>query len=260
MAKYMKKFWKDNLILCLLLLGSAGSQTIASVINANAMNALIELDFQGFFETSLKMFVIFMFLLVFTYLRIVKQTKTIQKMVTSIREDITLRMEKTSYNSFHEKQVGTYASWLSNDINTIETESFTALYTVLSGIIATITSVIGLLFFHWSLVVWSLVATGITLLLPKIYEKKMGEAALKTTQENERFLSKANDVLGGFDTLFSYSLLKKITTDIKEASLSLADSKLNQSRVVGRVAILGTFGNIFGHLSILVLPCFVSRP
>ena len=74
MAKYMKKFWKDNLILCLLLLGSAGSQTIASVINANAMNALIELDFQGFFETSLKMFVIFMFLLVFTYLRIVKQT------------------------------------------------------------------------------------------------------------------------------------------------------------------------------------------
>ena len=253
MFQYIKRFWKDKLSVGFLLFGSAGSQALASIVNAQALNALIELDFKGFVETTLLMFLAFMLLLVFVYFQIVKQTQTIQKMVTAIREDITVRIEETSYNGFHEKQVGTYVSWLSNDMNTLEGQGFEALYTVVGGVISTVTSIIALLFFHWSIVVWSLIATGITLLLPKMVEKKMGEAQLFTTQENERFLSKANDVLGGFDTLFSYNLLNKITDGVKDASTALADAKTKQAQVIGKVAILGTFGNVFGQLSVLVL-------
>ena len=253
MIQYIKRFWKDNLIVGFLLFGSAGSQALASIVNAQALNALIELDFKGFVEAALLMFLAFMLLLVFVYFQIVKQTQTIQKMVTAIREDITFRIEETSYNGFHKKQVGTYISWLSNDMYTLEGQGFESLYLVASGVISTITSIIALLFFHWSIVVWSLIATGITLLLPKMVEKKMGEAQLFTTQENERFLSKANDVLGGFDTLFSYNLLNKITDSVKDASTALADAKTKQAQVIGKVAILGTFGNVFGQLSVLVL-------
>lgn len=253
MFQYIKRFWKDNLIVGFLLFGSAGSQAIASMVNAQALNALIELDFNGFVTSTLRMFLSFMILLVFTYLQIVKQTKTIQKMVTAIREDITNRIEKTSYNAFHEKQVGTYVSWLSNDINILERQGFDALYTVIGGVISTITSIIALLFFHWSIAIWSLMATAITLLLPKIVEKKMGDAQLFVTQENEGFISTANDVLGGFDTLFSYNLLNKITRNMKSASLNLADAKTKQAHVIGKVAVLGAFGNVFGQLSVLIL-------
>ena len=253
MFTYIKRYWKDNLLVSFLLFGSASAQTIASIINANALNHLIALNFDGFFKAALQMFLAFLFLLFFTYLQVVKQTQTIQKMVTAIRGNITSRIEHTSYNGFHEKQVGTYVSWLSNDMNTLEKQAFEGFYTVTSGVISTITSVIGLFFFHWSLVVWSLIATGITLMLPRIYQKKMSEASLATTHENERFIEKADDVLSGFDTLFSYSLLQKITNQVKTASLSLAEKKTNQARVVGKVAVLGAFGNVFGQLSILVL-------
>lgn len=253
MFQYIKRFWKDNLIVGLLLFGSAGSQALASMVNAEALNALIELDFEGFIQSTFLMFIAFMILLIFTYLQIVKQTQTIQKMVTAIREDITNRIEKTSYNGFHEKQVGTYISWLSNDMTTLEGQGFEALYTVMGGIISTITSIIALLFFHWSIAIWSLVATGITLLLPKIFEKKMGDAQLFMTQENERFISMANDILGGFDTLFSYNLLDKITHVVKSASIALAEAKADQARVIGKVAVLGAFGNVFGQLSVLIL-------
>ena len=64
------------------------------------------------------------------------------------------------------------------------------------------------------------------LLLPKIYQNKLGEAALATTQENEQFLSKSNDVLGGFDTLFSYSKLKKITLILKRPHLNSQMQKI----------------------------------
>lgn len=104
MFQYIKRFWKDNLLVGILLFGSAASQALASMVNAQALNALIELDFEGFVKSALLMFLMFMFLLVFIYLQIVKQTQTIQKMVTAIREDITERIEKTSYNGFHENK------------------------------------------------------------------------------------------------------------------------------------------------------------
>ncbi|HLR91593.1 MAG TPA: ABC transporter transmembrane domain-containing protein, partial [Atopostipes sp.] len=258
MMTYIKRFWKDNLTVGILLFGIAVSQTSASILNAKALNALISLDFEGFLIASLQMFTVYMFFLLFTYLRVVKQNSTIQKMLTSIRTDITGRIERTSYQGFHEKQVGTYASWLSNDMNTLESQAFEGLYQISAGIIASITSVVALFFFHWSLVLWSMIAAGLTILLPRVLQKQMGQAALATTEENERFLSKANDVLGGFDTLFSYSMLKKITSDIKEASLSLAAAKDKQARVFGKVAILGALGNVFGQLSVLVLTGYLA--
>lgn len=250
---YIKRFWKDNLVLGLLILGSAIMETIATVLLSTSFNELIAFDIEAFTLTILKMVGAYLVFLVFTYFEIVKQNQTIQKMVTAIRTDITRRMEKTSYSGFHEKQVGTYASWLSNDINTIESQTYSGIYTVAKGIIGTFTAVVALFFFHWSLVILSFLIASLTLLLPRILQKQMGEATLRTTQENERFLSKANDVLSGFDTLFSYNHLHKITKDIKIASDSLADAKNNQARVIGKVAILGALGNIIGQFSVLLL-------
>lgn len=258
MFQYIKKFWKDNFIVGLILLGAATSQTIASVLNAEAFNALIALDLGRFLTAAAQMLIAFLFFLMFTYVQIIKVTQTKQKMLTAIRADITLRIEQTSYSSFHERQVGTYASWLSNDMTTIETQTFDGFYNVLSGLIATVTSVIALLFFHWTLVLWSFFAGGVTLLLPRLYEKKMSEASLFTTQENERFLSKANDMLSGFDTLFSFSLLNRLHQKINIASLDLETAKNNQAHVMGRVAILGALGNIFGQLSTLVLTGYLA--
>lgn len=252
MVKYIRQFWKENLVVVLLLLGGVISQTVATVLMTSLFNALIALNLETFILSVFQMFIVYLIFLIFTYFEVVKKQQTIQKMLTGIREDITLRLEKTSYRGFHEKEVGTYTSWLSNDMNTIATK-YDQLYTVISGVLATVSSVIALLFFHWSIVIWSFTAAGITLLLPKIYEKQLGEVTLEASQENERFVSKANNVLGGFDTLFSYSLLKKITKDIKEGSFALENAVGRQARTTAKVAILGAFGNVFGQLSTMLL-------
>lgn len=252
MFNYMKQFWKENFVVGLLLLGSAVSQTIATMLMTSLFNSLIALDFEQFAQAVLQMFLVYLIFLAITYFEVVKKYQTIQTMLTAIREDITLRMERTSYSGFHEKEVGTYTSWLSNDMNTIAAK-YDQTYTVISGIIATLTSVVALLFFHWSIVVWSFIAAGITLLLPKIYEKQLGEVTLEMSQENEHFVSKSNNILGGFDTLFSYSLLKKITKEIKKGSKALEKANDKQARTTGKVAILGAFGNVFGQLSVMLL-------
>src|SRR5699024_7114596 len=94
---YLKKIWKDNFLIGSILFGSAISQSIASVLNATALNALIAFDFKGFFIAALQMFGAYLFFLLFTYLQVVKSNQTNQKIITSIRQDITVKIESTNY-------------------------------------------------------------------------------------------------------------------------------------------------------------------
>lgn len=258
MFYYIKQFWKDNLLVTFILLLVGLCQTIVSVQVATALNTLIAFDFLGFLQTVGVILVLFGVQLIFVRLQIIKISQVKQKMATAIRKDITERIEHTSYSEFHTRQVGTYASWLSNDLSTIETVGFDNFYTILSGAIATVTSIIALFFFHWSLVVWAIIAGTLTIFLPKLFEKQMAKASLFTTEANERFLSSVSEVLAGFDTLFSYGLLQNITDNTKEASLELADAKNKQARVVSNVTLVGIFGNIFGQISILTLTGFLA--
>lgn len=253
MFYYIREFWKENSVVTLILFFTGLCQTIVSVQVASALDALIAFDFPGFIQIVGIVLVLFGVQFIFLRLQIIKISQVKQKMATAIRRDITERIEKTSYNEFHYRQVGTYASWLSNDLATIEVTGFDQFYNLLSGMIATVTSIIALFFFHWTLVVWSLIAGSLTIYLPKIFEKQMAQASLNTTEENEHFLSKVSEMLAGYDTLFSYGLLKRITSHTEDASLELADAKNKQAVVVSNVTIAGVFGNVFGQISILTL-------
>lgn len=258
MHHYIVKFWKENLLVIFILFIVGICQTLVSVQIATALDLLIAFDFHGFLMTLMTMGGLFAIQLIFIRFQMIKITQVEQKMATAIRTDVTKRMEEASYSEFHKRQVGTYASWLSNDLSTIETAGFDNLYSILSGIIASFTSVIALFYFHWSLVLITLLTGALTLWLPKLVEKQMAKASLFTTQENERFLSRVSEVLAGFDTLFSYSLLKNLTTDTESTSLQLADAKNQQAKVVSISAILGMFGNIFGQASVLALTGFLA--
>lgn len=253
MFYYIQKFWKENMIVTGILFLTGLCQTIVSVQVASALDALIAFDFPSFIRIVGIVFLLFGLQFIFLRLQIIKISQVKQKMATAIRHDITERVEKTSYNEFHQRQVGTYASWLSNDLATIEATGFDQFYHLLSGVIATGTSIIALFFFHWSLVVWSLIAGALTIYLPKIFEKQMAEASLKTTEENEHFLSTVSEMLAGYDTLYSYGLLNRITKQTKTASLELAATKNKQAQVIANVTIAGVFGNVFGQISILTL-------
>lgn len=258
MFVYFKRFWKENLGVFFLLFLGGTAQTIAGMRFSAAFDGLTERDMQAFSAAILQIFLLFLLFLFLTYFTIIARSKTQQKMSTAIRTDTVSRLEKTSYTNFHEKQVGTYASWLSNDITTIEQQGFSSSYEVLSNVIQTVTSIIALLYYHWSIVLMTLAICALTLALPKIYQKQMGEASLQTTKESERFLSRITDVLSGFDTLFSLNLLNLLSRRTKEASLELAETKNSQAAVIAKVAVLGALGNVLGQVSIMGLTGYLA--
>src|SRR5699024_5843218 len=166
MFYYIYKFWKENLVVTLILFLTGLCQTIVSVQVASALDALIAFNFNQFLRIVGIVLGLFAIQLIFVRLQIIKISQVKQKMTTAIRTDITQRIEKTSYNECHKRQVGTYASWLSNDLSTIETVGFDNFYALLTGSIATLTSFIALFFLHCRLDILIIFAWQLTVFLP----------------------------------------------------------------------------------------------
>lgn len=125
-------------------------------------------------------------------------------------------------------------------------------------IVQTIGSIIGLIYFHWSILLFSVVAAFITLWLPSLGQKKLHAAMGEMTREQENFLSTISNTLKGFDTLFSYNLLSKIVSAVTGASKKVADKKYNQSKATALTAILGASGNVISQVGVLLLTGYLA--
>ncbi|MGY3750802.1 ABC transporter transmembrane domain-containing protein [Vagococcus acidifermentans] len=177
MKNIIKKFWKENLVVFLLMMGAGVSTTLASFVNATIFNALIKFDFGLFLSSILKLVVVFSIFLIFTYFHIIQSRKTTQKMAKYLRIQITDRMSRLSATDFKKKNEGYYTSWLSNDISQIEDQGFSKFYELLSNSINLSLALIGLLYIHWSLLIITMIEVIIIMQLPNIF-KRNGQATL----------------------------------------------------------------------------------
>lgn len=258
MKKYFKLYWKENTLLIFIILLGAVAQIVASVLNANVLNALIAFDWRTMIVSIIWVTILQIAYIVTLLMRIPYQAKVTQLMVTAIRKDITQSIEKLSYQAFHDKHSSSFASWLTNDINTIEENGFAGIYEIITLAITGIGAIIALLYFHWSILLFSLISAIFTLWLPQLVTKRVQEATLEVTHEEEKFMQIVTDTLQGFDTLFSYNLLSRITRRIEDGSKKVAQSTVNQHTQVTYSAILGASGNLIGQIGVWVLSAVLA--
>lgn len=258
MKKYFKLYWKENTLLIFIILLGAAAQIVASVLNANVLNALIAFDWRTMIVSIIWVTLLQIAYIVTLLMKIPYQAKVTQLMVTAIRKDITQSIEKLSYQAFHDKHSSSFASWLTNDINTIEENGFAGIYEIITLAITGIGAIIALLYFHWSILLFSLISAIFTLWLPQLVTKRVQEATREVTHEEEKFMQIVTDTLQGFDTLFSYNLLSRITRRIEDGSKKVAQSTVNQHTQVTYSAILGASGNLVGQIGVWVLSAVLA--
>ena len=135
MKKILKYFWKENILIVLIMIGSGIATTFASIMNASILNALVELNFNSFLKGVGVLLLSYSLFLLFTFLRIRYSSVTIQKMSDYIRKNIMDKVANSTYTSYKKQNSNVYASWLTNDIVQIEQQAFSPLYELINGVI-----------------------------------------------------------------------------------------------------------------------------
>ncbi len=253
MKNLIKVYWKENLLIFVLMLGAGISTTLVSFINAMILNSLISMNFNGFIQNIIKLIAVFSLFLIFTYFHIKKTAETIQKKSTYLRFLVISKLKNLNTSDFASKNQGVYVSWLSNDISQIEQAGLVRVYELLMNTINLLLALIALAYIHWSLLLLTMMEILIIVNLPKIFGKKLQAEALNVASTNEGAVDKSTNLLSGFSTFHLYRNLSYLISELKKQFATLAQAKNKQSFLMAKVAIIGGLGNVIGQISAYTL-------
>lgn len=252
--KYLFKYLKQEpikvgLVTILTIITSALRVTHA-LINVNIFNALVQLKMSAFFYWVIIDVTVFAVLSLFLIWLQIQLAKTVQYLSLDLRKDILFQISSSKIETYQKKDTGVYASWLTNDMNTIENNGFYNILQSIQIITDPLFSIIALIKFSWTFIPLILLISCLTVFLPQIIHKKLANANLTTTQANENLLNVINDSLRGFATFSIFGVEKQLETRITQAILILIRKKIHQAKYQAVANNIAGFSNILGQTGI----------
>lgn len=253
MKKYLLKRWFKVFILLILIVVTSLLQVSQAYISGYTFNSLIELNLHKFVYYMVLMGSFLIIYLILSLIIVMYKNYLTQIMINDIRENIMDNITKSSYQNFYKNEIGTYVSWLSNDISTIEKKGFSNIWELINLVVDSVIMIFAMLTFHWSILIFTINFSLITIYLPKIVGSKVQQSSISYSKSLENFTAKNTSFLQGFDTLLTFNKLNILKEVNKNGYNNIFKNSLKLIKYISLSSGLGGLGNILSQLGILIL-------
>lgn len=257
MVKYLKEFKFENFMVFLLITIDIALAVLSSVFLANVLNSLIAREMNQFFlwlAIDIVLWVVDSFV---QGARDVWKEIAIQKQLNAVRRDIIEPLTEISYSDFEKNSKEDYNSWLNNDTKLLYDNGFHQIYFVYTGIVAMLFSGIAIIFFHWVLLLTTLLVGAILFYFPKVFKKSVERDTEQVSDVANDALATSTDYLRGYEVLYhnkQLGLMQERTMG-KFNQLAMANVKLIFTRAWMQYSLLGT--SMLGQFLILAVAGFL---
>lgn len=257
MVKYLKEFKFENFMVFLLITIDIALAVLSSVFLANVLNSLIAREMNQFFlwlAIDIVLWVVDSFV---QGVRDVWKEIAIQKQLNAVRRDIIEPLTEISYSDFEKNSKEDYNSWLNNDTKLLYDNGFHQIYFVYTGIVAMLFSGIAIIFFHWVLLLTTLLVGAILFYFPKVFKKSVERDTEQVSDVANDALATSTDYLRGYEVLYhnkQLGLMQERTMG-KFNQLATANVKLIFTRAWMQYSLLGA--NMLGQFLILAVAGFL---
>ncbi|MEL3911723.1 ABC transporter ATP-binding protein [Treponema pedis] len=251
MKKYLKQYLPETIFVWFLGCISSGFSIIGKYYAKDVLDSVATFDLNLFFRAIAVVCGIYAVGFLVNYIHEVIRTKTVQKTLLGIRCDLAQKISSSTYTGFHKKHTGEYSSWFEADMGLVEQNGLVPVFQIVTSISAFIISFISLISIHWIIAVLAVAEGVILLFLPKLFEKGIAAGTKKVMQTIGTFTIRIQDLLLGFDTLFSFNKRKLIPEEIHTAGTERAKDmvKLIKKHIVSAI-VIAAVGILF-YLSII---------
>ena len=257
MVKYLKEFKFENFMVFLLITIDIALAVLSSVFLVNVLNSLIAKEMNQFFlwlAIDIILWVVDSFV---QGARDVWKEIAIQKQLNAVRRDIIEPLTEISYSDFEKNSKEDYNSWLNNDTKLLYDNGFHQIYFVYTGIVAMLFSGIAIIFFHWVLLLTTLLVGALLFYFPKMFKKSVERDTEQVSELANDALATSTDYLRGYEVLYhnkQLGLMQERTMG-KFNQLATANVKLIFTRAWMQYSLLGT--SMLGQFLILAVAGFL---
>ncbi|WP_261806206.1 ABC transporter transmembrane domain-containing protein [Lapidilactobacillus luobeiensis] len=258
---YLRRNLKFNSLVALLLALAQIAITLCSVALTKFTDSIRANSSAEFIKWILIMVAMYLVLVIpLSQLSEFTQAVATQRMNRQVRQDLAQGLTNLDYDHFHhEGTVGKFTSWLNNDIQQIQENGFTNFFVLIQNLCCLVMPLIALAFYHWSLVVISLILALILAFVPQRINRALIKSSTHLTKTNETFVNTVENVLGGFDTLLAFhqkhqifKLIDRGADQVQQANISFQKKKVEVTTIITLLSILSQIA-IVGFTGFLVL-------
>lgn len=257
MVKYLKEFKFENFMVFLLITIDIALAVLSSVFLANVLNSLIAREMNQFFLWLAIDIVLWVDDSFVQGVRDVWKEIAIQKQLNAVRRDIIEPLTEISYSDFEKNSKEDYNSWLNNGTKLLYDNGFHQIYFVYTGIVAMLFSGIAIIFFHWVLLLTTLLVGAILFYFPKVFKKSVERDTEQVSDVANDALATSTDYLRGYEVLYhnkQLGLMQERTMG-KFNQLATANVKLIFTRAWMQYSLLGA--SMLGQFLILAVAGFL---
>lgn len=257
MVKYLKEFKFENFMVFLLITIDIALAVLSSVFLANVLNSLIAKEMNQFFLWLAIDIILWMVDSFVQGARDVWKEIAIQKQLNAVRRDIIEPLTEISYSYFEKNSKEDYNSWLNNDTKLLYDNGFHQIYFVYTGIVAMLFSGIAIIFFHWVLLLTTLLVGALLFYFPKMFKQSVERDTEQVSELANDALATSTDYLRGYEVLYhnkQLGLMQERTMG-KFNQLATANVKLIFTRAWMQYSLLGT--SMLGQFLILAVAGFL---
>lgn len=193
-------------------------------------------------------------LLVALLLPVATQTMTrqVQNYIHQIRKDLTHH-----YYAGGDEKVSKMQNELTANLKLLDNDYATPWIDILSAVLQIVFGVALLISMNWLLLLFTAILAVVTLLLPKIMEKKTSAAMKEVNVKNEKLLNTIEHWLGGLQELRRYTAYARLSRELHKASHSYVDANKQSYKYRNISYIINTFGNAIAQIGMSALAGFL---
>ncbi|HEP1263216.1 TPA: ATP-binding cassette domain-containing protein [Streptococcus pyogenes] len=252
MFKYLWKFKKDNSLLLVIIAFWVISNVMSSLSLTWMLDSLIKGSWDNFILWSIVDILCWGGYSLFQVWKDTLKEKLCQKEINLIRNDLLDSLITNSYAGSNNHSKGEYNSWLINDMNLLKDNGFMQFYNTVESITTVLFNAFAIIYFHWVLLVVSVIMTGLVYFVPKIFEKRIAEQTEIVSSDSTTALNRTSDYLSGFEVFFHNNQTSYFKKRILQDFTQLIKSKVSLSKTSSSANSLSMMSSIIAQVIIFI--------
>ena len=249
MKRYVKKEWKLYLR-AMLQFTLCKTAYLGSIYFLMAeFDSLVALDLgKCIFNAGMMLLAKYVWFYFQIYAQITED-KLVARFNTDIRNDLSRSLSRMSYKEYVSNELGTYQSWLVNDIAKMDELGFANLFEITHFCISIVLGSIALIMINPIMLALSLAFGGLTLLFSKVFDAKMKKHSKNVSSSMERYVAKAVECLSGLFLFRGFNKTESFLDRMNEESTIMEDTNYLFKRQRNKAYLLTSYVSaLFGTL------------
>lgn len=253
----MKKIFLKNkariIITMLLCILSSFVNVLSGYLLSYLFQGISQNSIEVFYSSIILVIAVWVLAILSSYIKGIFQSKTVSKMNNTLRELIADKITNLNYSEYYELDTGNYISWLTNDVNQINSLCFNKIFFIVESIFAFIFAFIALLSFHYIIAVVALVLSIFMFIIPKFTNKYISKYIEKTSLGQEAFVENVKESIMGYDVYINFNLLNNMKEKIITYSINLEKILYTLNKKQLSLQTIISLSNLVSQLSLLFI-------